>query len=72
MNLFAKFEAGFQLAWVVGALIPVVIPMSDTVGFIVLAIMSATAGVAYGVLRLREPPEPVKRSTAVAVPEPQP
>src|SRR5205814_621284 len=33
---FARFEAGFQLAWVVGALIPVIVTMSDRIGFLVL------------------------------------
>lgn len=33
---FGRFEAGFQLLWVVGSLVPVVIPMSLRVGFILI------------------------------------
>jgi cobalamin synthase len=44
---FARFEAGFQLVWVVGALLPVVVPTPLRQGFDVLAIASAAAAVAY-------------------------
>ena len=40
---FARFETRFQIAWVVGALIPVVLPLGATVGFLLLA---GTAGFA--------------------------
>jgi hypothetical protein len=44
---FAKFEAGFQLVWVAGALLPVVIATPLRQGFIVMAIGAAAALPAY-------------------------
>jgi hypothetical protein len=49
---FARFEAGFQLVWVIGALLPVVIATPLRQGYDVLGIASLTAGAAY-VLALR-------------------
>jgi hypothetical protein len=46
---FARFETGFQLVWVVGALLPVVIPTPMRQGYDVLGIASLAAGVAYAV-----------------------
>jgi predicted MFS family arabinose efflux permease len=62
---FARFEAAFQLAWVVGALIPVLITIGDTVGFFILAVGSAAAAVAYIIVRTQRPepevPAPVEQ-----------
>ena len=44
---FARFEAGFQLVWVVGALLPVVVPTPLRQGHDVLGIASLAAAVAY-------------------------
>jgi hypothetical protein len=38
--LFARSETRFQLAWVLGALLPVVFPMSRQVGFFIMAMFS--------------------------------
>ena len=70
---FAKFEAGFQLAWVIGALVPVVITMSAEIGFLVLSIVAGGCAIAYAVARLRPPAaKPVSTAVVVAAPEPQP
>ena len=44
---FARFEAGFQLVWVVGALLPVVVATPLRQGYDVLGIATLTATVAY-------------------------
>ena len=44
---FARFESCFQLVWVVGALLPVLIPFSRPVGGLVVALLTAGGGVAY-------------------------
>ncbi|HZT64727.1 MAG TPA: MFS transporter [Acidimicrobiales bacterium] len=44
---FSRFETRFQLAWVVGALVPVVIPLSDSAGELVVAVMTATTAGLY-------------------------
>ena len=45
---FARFEAGFQLVWVVGALLPVIVATPLRQGFDVLGLASLAAVVAYG------------------------
>lgn len=40
---FARFETRFQLVWVVGALLPIVIPIPIVAGFAVIAIVAAVA-----------------------------
>lgn len=40
---FARYETRFQLAWVFGAIIPVVTPISRTVGALIMAIVAGTA-----------------------------
>lgn len=47
---FARFEAAFQLVWVVGGLAPVVFTMSLTLGFTVVMLMAVGTLVAYAVL----------------------
>jgi hypothetical protein len=44
---FARFEAGFQLVWVVGALLPVVVATPLRQGYDVLGIATLAATVAY-------------------------
>jgi len=44
---FGRFEAGFQLVWVIGALLPVVVALSLTAGFLVVAIAATVAAVAF-------------------------
>jgi Major Facilitator Superfamily len=44
---FARFEAVFQLVWVVGALVPVVISMSLGVGFVIATLVTAAAVGSY-------------------------
>ena len=46
---FARYEAGFQLVWVVGALLPVVIATPLRQGFDVLGIAGVAGAVAYAV-----------------------
>jgi hypothetical protein len=60
---FARFEACFQLLWVTGALVPVLLHISEVPGFVIIAIVTAVAAVAYAVLRLRPP----SQSTSPAV-----
>jgi Major Facilitator Superfamily len=44
---FARFETRFQLLWVIGALIPVAIPIGSNVGFVMLAAGLGIAGISY-------------------------
>lgn len=44
---FARFETRFQLLWVAGAFLPVVVPVPGRVGFLVIAGTAAFAGVTY-------------------------
>ena len=66
---FARFETEFQLVWVVGALIPVVLSIPARVGFFVLAVGPLLAGLSYVMgrrtLRLRRhPPAPPGATSA--------
>jgi hypothetical protein len=53
---FARFEAGFQLVWVVGALLPVVVSTPLRQGYDVLGVATALAAVAYVVVGRRLAP----------------
>lgn len=44
---FAKFETRFQLAWVMGAFVPVVIHFQPTVGFVLVGVLMAIGLIAY-------------------------
>jgi hypothetical protein len=46
---FARFEAVFQLVWVVGALLPVTFTISTTLGYVVLAGMTVGAAAWYAI-----------------------
>lgn len=49
---FAKFETRFQVTWVIGAFIPVAVKMPAYVGFVLVLVISGSAGVSYVVGRL--------------------
>jgi hypothetical protein len=44
---FGRFEAAFQLVWVVGALVPVIVPMSLWAGFLIVTLVAAGAVTLY-------------------------
>ena len=46
-RVFVRYEVIFQLAWVVGALIPSMLPVGFRQGFLVLAALYLVAGVGY-------------------------
>ena len=60
---FAKFETRFQLVWVVGALIPILIPIPAPVGFALIALVASFAVISYliGLRNLRRGQLPVPR-----------
>jgi hypothetical protein len=60
---FAKFETRFQLVWVIGALIPIVVPIPADIGFAIIAVVAVAAVVTYwiGLRRIRAGKIPVKR-----------
>jgi MFS family permease len=53
---FARFETKFQLLWVIGALIPIVVPIPAELGFVLLALVALFAVVSYivGMSRVRK------------------
>lgn len=57
---FARAEAWFQLVWVVGALVPVIVPFGFTAGFVVVAVVGLGAAVAYPVVRGRPARTPAR------------
>jgi hypothetical protein len=65
---FARFEATFQIAWVVGALLPVAITMPVQPGFVALAVASAVALASYlsGLRVARAHPHPHAPVTSTA------
>ena len=75
---FARFETRFQLLWVIGALIPILIPIPAEIGYVLIAAVATFAVISYlvGVSRVRKglgtskaaPVEPTP--TASAGPEP--
>ena len=48
---FAKFETRFQIFWVVGAFIPVVLHLPARLGFLTIAVAAGFAGVTYWIGR---------------------
>jgi hypothetical protein len=44
---FARFETRFQLAWVLGAIVPVAITMPRSVGYVALAVLTTVAAATY-------------------------
>ena len=70
---FARFEACFQLVWVVGALLAVLAPFPVGLGGLVVALLSAGGAVAYTLellsRRTRPPEPPPPPPPAAAVPD---
>jgi hypothetical protein len=60
---FARFETRFQLGWVIGALIPIVIPISADLGFALIAVVSTVSVISYriGLRHISQGRIPVKR-----------
>ena len=50
---FARFETRFQLAWVLGAFVPVAASMPRTAGYVVLAVVTTVAAATYATGRSR-------------------
>jgi hypothetical protein len=46
-RIFARFESRFQVAWVFGAVVPVVVPMPTQLGGLIVACMALAAGIFY-------------------------
>lgn len=44
---FARFEARFQLVWVAGAFLPVIVPIPLAVGYVCIAALTGVAGFLY-------------------------
>ena len=44
---FAQFETRFQIAWVMAAFVPVLIPIPRTVGFLIVTLLAVFALVSY-------------------------
>lgn len=63
---FARFESRFQVAWVLGAFVPVVIPLPTQVGGLIVAVMAAAAGAffAIGMSAVRRGETPPRLPTA--------
>lgn len=57
-RMFAVFETRFQLIWVIGAFVPVVVPLPDRVGFLVVAAAAGFALFSFtgGSGRFQRPP----------------
>jgi len=73
---FARFEACFQLVWVVGALLGVLVPFSRPLGGLVVAFLTAGGAVAYALELMSQrraraaPPGPVPPPPAQRPPAP--
>jgi hypothetical protein len=46
-RVFVRYEVIFQLAWVLGALIPSMLPIEFREGFLILAALYLVAGIGY-------------------------
>jgi hypothetical protein len=46
-RLLAQFEARFQMLWVFGAFVPVVVPLPDRVGFLLIGLLAGAASASY-------------------------
>jgi hypothetical protein len=44
---FARFETRFQLLWVVGAFLPVIVPIPSRLGFVIMAGAAGFGAFAY-------------------------
>ncbi|MFW2384157.1 MAG: hypothetical protein ACN4GZ_20565 [Acidimicrobiales bacterium] len=63
---FAKFESRFQLVWVLGALIPVILPIPARLGFLIVAVTAGFAAVSYWLGKDPAPNTEVARRRAAA------
>ncbi len=61
---FSRFESRFQLVWVIGALIPVVVPIPARLGFLFMAAASAFAAISYWLGRDPSPSTAKPRAAA--------
>jgi MFS family permease len=61
---FARFETRFQLVWVVGAFLPVVVPVPLGVGYTGVAVLATVAAFLYATGRKLSAPERVRASVA--------
>ncbi|HEX7097345.1 MAG TPA: hypothetical protein VF183_15770 [Acidimicrobiales bacterium] len=68
---FARFEARFQLTWVTGAFVPVVLPLPERVGYLLVLLAAGFATVTY-YLGTRAAAAAPTAATAVAPPPPGP
>jgi hypothetical protein len=64
---FARFESRFQLVWVVGAIIPVIVPLPSRVGFAMIAAASLFAAISYWLGRDPAPTQNVPKERVDAV-----
>ena len=64
---FAKFETRFQLTWVIGALLPIVLSIESELGFAIIAVTAAVAVIMYllGMRNLRRGRLPTQRRIRV-------
>lgn len=63
---FSRFESRFQLVWVIGALIPVVVPLPARVGYVMIAAASLFAAVSYWLGRDPAPTQNVPKERVAA------
>ena len=65
----AQFETKFQMAWVLAAFIPVLIPIPRAVGFLIVTVLAAVAFVSYvGLAAHPRGSRPLRRSGRGSVP----
>jgi len=64
-RFFARFESRFQVAWVLGAFIPVVIPLPTQLGSVLVGLAALMAGALYfaGMMAVRRGQQPVRLPT---------
>lgn len=55
-RVFVRYEVAFQLAWVVGAFVPTVLPVGFRLGVLLLAVFYLGLGLGYAVRPLRRGP----------------
>jgi hypothetical protein len=64
-RFFARFESRFQVAWVLGAFIPVLVPLPTQLGSVLVAVAATAAGALYlaGMLAVRRGQQPPRLPT---------
>jgi hypothetical protein len=63
---FAKFESRFQLVWVLGAILPVILPIPARIGFVLVSVTAGFAAISYWLGRDPAPNTEVARRNAMA------